>query len=133
MKRIVMKRIVRLTEADLTRLVNRVIEEQSTINEVSLENISSRLESIGNDPLLQKIVRGLIKAGTLSPFKVIDTLRALWKSTLGRPEWGGPVTNDEKAHILKLLNPFVSLTQSELDDFIKRKVEIGKKLESLIK
>ena len=123
------KNLIETKQGDVKPLVN----EQSLINEISLENISDKLDSIANDPLLYKILLGIIKVGTYAPAKAIDVLRILWKSTLGIPEWGGPVTDAERKHVYELLNPFVSLTQNEVADFIKRKTEIGKKLEKIIK
>jgi hypothetical protein len=64
-----MKRIVRLTESDLTRLVNRVIKEQSQINEIDLSNISSKIKSFSNDPLLQKILNAMMKVASYAPAK----------------------------------------------------------------
>jgi len=127
-----MRKIIRLTESDLTRLVNRVIKEQSQINEIDLSNISSKIKSFSNDPLLQKILNAMMKVASYAPAKALDGIRAVWKATFGRPEYGGPVTNAERAEIAQLLNPFVTLTQDEITDFLKRKVEIGKKLNSIL-
>jgi hypothetical protein len=121
-----------ITESDIKRLVNKVIKEQSQINEIDLSNISSKIKSFSNDPLLQKILNAMMKVASYAPAKALDGIRAIWKATFGRPEYGGPVTNAERAEIAQLLNPFVTLTQDEITDFLKRKVEIGKKLNSIL-
>jgi hypothetical protein len=113
--------------------VKPLVSEQSMINEIDLKNISDKLESIANDPLLYKILLAIIKVGTYAPAKAVDLLRIVWRSTMGRPEWGGPVTDEERRRAYELLNPFVSVTQNEVADFIKRRTEIGKKLEKIMK
>jgi hypothetical protein len=60
----IMKRIVRLTESDLTRIVRRVISEQE---EAFIEQIDSELDSVpeeGEDPgLLERIINKIQDAG----------------------------------------------------------------------
>ena len=59
-----MKKIVRLTESDLTRIVRRVISEQE---EAFIEQIDSELDSVpeeGEDPgLLERIINKIQDAG----------------------------------------------------------------------
>ena len=59
-----MKKIVRLTESDLTRIVRRVISEQE---DAFIEQIDSELDSVpedGEDPgLLERIVNKIQNAG----------------------------------------------------------------------
>ena len=109
-----------------------LIGEQSMINETDLNNVLEKLKKLSDDPLLQKIVRSIIKGSTYAPLKAIDVIRAFWNGTIGRDEWGVPITDKERKEFWNLLNPFVTLTQDEIEDLIKRRKEIGEKLKSLL-
>ena len=45
-----MKKVIRLTESDLTRLVKRVIKEQEKINSNSNDDFTYDIEAVDCDP-----------------------------------------------------------------------------------
>jgi hypothetical protein len=83
-----MKKIVRLTESDLTRLVKRVIEESNEDSKISIgkerttEDFLERIKNIGGGELgMKKLVdlQTLIDIATLDPAKKRKIMRAIDK------------------------------------------------------
>jgi hypothetical protein len=133
-----MKRIVRLTESDLTRLVKRVIKEQkvseSNANKYQInEDIASSFKLGMNgvkDPTVKKVLMGILDCAMAQPLKAFDYLRAMGNFVvlfLGEPSDGsdegydayGKDKEERSAEFLQLINPCKNVTADEVTSVIK--------------
>jgi hypothetical protein len=100
-----MKKVIRLTESDLTRIVGRIIEEQKN-EELLTEGISDIIKKIKSkfskqkeDKLTSEIEENLSVDENSTKQEVIDSVREFFEN---RKEWVGGNIEDKKEWILNI-------------------------------
>jgi hypothetical protein len=97
-----MKKVIRLTESDLTRIVGRIIEEQKNeelLTEGIIKKIKSKFSKQKEDKLTSEIEENLSVDENSTKQEVIDSVREFFEN---RKEWVGGNIEDKKEWILNI-------------------------------
>jgi uncharacterized membrane protein YheB (UPF0754 family) len=107
-----MKKTIRLTESDLTRIVKRVINEQKEqtlitegMNDI-IKTIKSKFSKKKEDELESKIEENLGVNKNSTKQEVIDSVKDFFKT---RKEWVGDNVEDKKEWILNIASSMGSV------------------------
>lgn len=100
-----MKKVIRLTESDLTRIVGRIIEEQKNeklltegISDI-IKKIKSKFSKQKEDKLASEIEENLNVDENSTKQEVIDSVKEFFEN---RKEWVGGNIEDKKEWILNI-------------------------------